>query len=356
MARFNRHMSGRNVRRGDQRRIFVLILAFGVIAVAATPSWATFPGTNGRISFTAGVERTKGNEIFTANPNGSDVKRLTTSGRNHTSFISDWSPDGQTIAFDSDRVDVDGRRDVVQIYLMDADGTNVRQLTRGAGFHGAPGWSPDGASLAIETDWGDPALQGIWIIPASDPDGVTRDEARRVTTIPKGVDFDSEPQFSPDGSTIVFTRFKSLSRSAIHRVNVDGTGLVRLTPFRLNASDPDWSPDGQRIAFDSGDAGRPGSRGNIFVMRDDGSKRKRLTDHPRIRRGDAGEPMGERPPVAPLNLANNPVWSPSGTKIMYTRFLPNRTAIRKMNPDGSHNRVVLERSGFPNKVDWGTHP
>ena len=100
-----------------------------------------------------------------------------------------------------------------------------------------------------------PALQGIWIIPASDPDGVTQAEAQRVTTIPKGADFDSEPQFSPDGSMIAFTRFKSFEKkkSAIHVVATDGSGLQRLTPWKLNASHPDWSPDGQMIAFDSGD-------------------------------------------------------------------------------------------------------
>ena len=153
-----------------------------VIAIAAGPSAATFSGKNGRISFARSV----GNhtEIFSANPDGSHKTRLTASKpRGATSFISDWSPDGQLIAFDSDRTDVDGRKHPVQIYVMAWNGTGVTQLTRGGGFHGFPGWSPNGTTMAIDSDWGKRSLNGIWIIPASDPDGVTVAEAQRVQSL-----------------------------------------------------------------------------------------------------------------------------------------------------------------------------
>ncbi len=56
-------------------------------------------------------------------------------------------------------------------------------------LHGNPGWSPSGAEIAIEADWGDyPALEGIWIISSSDPDGVTESEAQRVTDTPAKMD------------------------------------------------------------------------------------------------------------------------------------------------------------------------
>jgi Tol biopolymer transport system component len=332
-----------------------VVIAVVIIALGAEAASATFPGPNGRISFSA-VPETNFSEIFTAMSDGGDARRLTFTP-NRDEPTSDWSPDGERIAFDSNRVDVDGREHVAQIYVMNADGSGLTQLTRGPGDEITPGWSPDGTSLAMAGDWGDPPREGIWIIPSSDPDGVTREEARRVTTLPAGVIFDFEPQFSPDGSSIVFTRFKSPRATAIHRVGIDGTGLERLTPWRLNASDPDWSPDGQRITFDSGDSGRPGSTMNIYVMRADGSGLTRLTDRAPVKRVEGGG--------GNIKGTNNPVWSPSGTQIMYTRFRrhlpPNQgNELVAMNSDGSGKHVVVGgrfgKRHFPNKVDWGTHP
>ena len=326
------------------------VAAAGAIVLGAQMASATFPGTEGRIAFQAFVEKTESVEIFTAKPNGSDVQKLT-SNRNAMSALPDWSQDGQRIAFDSDRVDVDGRKNVVQVHVMNADGSGVTQLTKGPGFHSAPSWSPDAASLAIEADWGDErGLQGIWIIPASDPDGVARQEARRLTTPSNALD--TEPQFSPDGGSIVFTRFKDFHKSAIHRVNVDGTGLERLTDWKLNASDPDWSPDGQMITFDSGDAGRQGSKGNIYLMRADGGDRTKLTDFPPL-------PSQCCPPRRGPGTAQNPVWSPSGDEIMFTHFLPKGNKLVAMKPNGSDKHTVVGgdfTSKFANKVDWGTHP
>jgi TolB protein len=327
-----------------------LVLAIAIIAVGAAPTSATFPGPNGRIAFNAFVEKTKSLEIFTATPKGGDVQRLTRSP-NTLSQLPDWSPDGQRIAFFSERLK---GSQPVQIQVMNADGSDVTELTRGPGFHGFPAWSPDAASLAIASDWGDyPTLRGIWIIPASAPGGVTQQEARRLTILPTGSHVeDAEPQFSPDGSSIVFTRFKSPRKSAIHRVGIDGSGLQRLTPYSLNASDPDWSPDGKKIAFDSGDfGGETDGGGDIYVMRADGSGRKRLTNFPRV-------PQKCCPPGFP-GLANNPVWSPSGTRIMFTHFLPppkgNKLVVMKPNGSGQHV-VVGRKPEFVNKVDWGTHP
>jgi Tol biopolymer transport system component len=290
--------------RSKSARRWALLFALPLItAVGAAPASATFPGKDGRIAFDGVVPGTCCSEIFTAKPNGGDARRLTSTPDPSDSELPDWSPDGERIAFDT-RTEFDA----AQIYVMNADGSGLTQLTMGPGVQRAAGWSPDADSLAIAADWGGgEALQGIWIIPASDPDGVTQEEARRVTT---------------------------LRRST---VGIDGSGLERLTRWRLNASDPDWSPDGQRITFDSGDSGRPGTKGNIYVMRADGSGRTRLTDRAPVRKLE-GDPN--------IKGVNNPVWSPSGTQIMYTRNLrhirPNRgNALVAMNPDGSDKHVVV---------------
>jgi Tol biopolymer transport system component len=339
---------------GKRFAILIGVGAAAVMALGAQSATATFPGPDGLISFTRFSPKVNSADIHVARPDGSEVQKLTSNPRRF-SINSDWSPDGQLIAFDSDRVDIEGHKRAVQVYVMNADGSGVTQLTRGRGFHSSPGFSPDGTRLAIDSDWGDhPALQGIWIIPASDPDGVTQAEAQRVTTIPKGADFDSEPQFSPDGSMIAFTRFKSFEKkeSAIHIVATDGSGLQRLTPWKLNASHPDWSPDGQKIAFDSGDVQLPGNKGDIYVMGADGSARTRLTDNPRLREGK------------PMKLDQNPVWSPSGTMIMYVRFHARRFdpesgapggKVIVINADGSGKHVVVDGK-LQNRVDWGTHP
>ena len=227
---------------------------------------------------------------------------------------------------------------------MNADGSGPTQLTRGPGFNASPGWSPDATSLVIDASWGKAALQGIWIIPSSDPDGVTQADARRLTKGPKPPGYDGEPQFSPDGSTIAFVRFKDFRHSAIFRVPAAGGKLKRLTPFSLNASDPDWSPNGKKIAFDSGDSGLPGAKADIYVMRANGKGRTRLTDRPRLHKG------------SPFDAANNPVWSPSGTRIIYTQFHDARNDLIVMKANGSGKHVAVRVSGFPNRADWGTAP
>jgi Tol biopolymer transport system component len=356
------------------RSVCAIVAAAGLVTAVATPASATFAGPNGRITFARFLPDKDGpglggKEIFSAKPDGTDEQRLTFSSEGRNSVFSDWSPNGSQIAFDSDRIDQQGRDDVVQIYVMPWNGESfgLQQLTVGPGFHGDPGYSPGGQRIAIESDWGDfPASEGIWTIPASDPDGVTQAEAQRVTILPAGASFDSEAQYSPDGQWIVFTRFQSCHFQphghlafnpsgciqAIFKVHPDGTGLTRLTPWGHQNSAPDWSPDGTKIAFDSCDSAKLGCTGDVYVMNADGTGRQRLTDSPPV--SDVGHDFAN----FRFEFANNPVWSPDGKKILYTQWTDGGfpTQLVAINPDGSGQTVVVDGDFFQNKADWGTHP
>jgi Tol biopolymer transport system component len=356
-----------------RRRVAIVAAAALVMAAVAAPTNATFSGTNGRITFARFLPDKDGPglgglEIFSAKADGSDPQRLTFSGDGRSSVFSDWSPNGSQIAFDSDRIDQDGRDDVVQIYLMPWNGETfgLQQLTIGPGFHGDPGWSPNGSQIAIEADWGNyPAHEGIWIISPTDADGVTEPEAQRVTSLPAGYNADSEPQFSPDGNWIVFTRFRACKfiphgylqpaagcLQAIFKVHPDGTALTQLTGWGTQNSAPEWSPDGTKIAFDSGDAGKLGSKGDVWVMNADGSAKTRLTNNHPV--SDVGQGFAN----FRYELGNNPVWAPDGTKILYSQWQDGGRPVWlvSIGRDGSDPTVVVDGDFFQNKADWGTHP
>src|SRR5919109_2630746 len=130
-----------------------LLLAL-VMFTAAAPARAAFPGANGRIAFSKVPAETIWHEIYTVNPDGSDLKRLT----NNTSQDENpaWSPDGRKIAFVSKRDQPDPNCDdpnnvsggCSAIYVMNADGSNPQRLTSPTTAYSDPTWSPDGQKIA----------------------------------------------------------------------------------------------------------------------------------------------------------------------------------------------------------------
>jgi Tol biopolymer transport system component len=165
-----------------------------------------------------------------------------------------WSPDGRRIAFSSDR------EGMPQIFVMDADGGNVRRLSDVEGEY--PTWSPDGEWIAFAsyvggtTPFGDPDYD-VFVMRADGSDETN------VTNAPDG--YDGYPTWSPDGEWIAFESTRATpedfeppayDRERISDFDVwvmrpDGTGPRNLTnaPGTLEKF-PDWSPDGAWIAFD----------------------------------------------------------------------------------------------------------
>lgn len=156
-------------------------------------------------------------------------------------YMPTWSPDGARLAFASSRT---GDHDV---YVVNADGTGLRQLTAdpSPATHRdyAPAWSPDGSRIAFTSDR-DGTMQ-LWTMrpDGSDPRQVTAGATTRAY----------EPSWSPDGTRLVFRRVSNVGGAAATQlaiVNRDGSGLVEL-PLSGTENWPSWSPDGTRIAFSS---------------------------------------------------------------------------------------------------------
>jgi dipeptidyl aminopeptidase/acylaminoacyl peptidase len=193
---------------------------------------------------------------------GSNQTNLT----NHSSIDSDpaWSPDGNQIAFRSDR---DGN---AEIYVMNADGSNQTRLTNHFRDDFSPTWSPDGTQIAFSSNRnGITGGIGIYVMDA-DGSNVHILVVEYVPSISRNL----SAAWSPDGTQIAFETNRDGNRE-IYVVDADGTGLTNLTNHSNNDFSPAWSPDGTQIAFHSG---RDGNY-EIFVMDADGSNPTNLTNH-----------------------------------------------------------------------------
>jgi Tol biopolymer transport system component len=181
--------------------------------------------------------------LFTANPDGTDVRRLLPTG---TGELPRWSPN-------AGRISVLANKNEGHLFLamVDPDGSNYVQFnypdpTLNLGCFA---WSPEGSRLACE-GWDDTDLSrnGIYTVRSSDGGGLTR-----VTTSPDGA-HDIPTDYSPDGHRIVFTRGKPEDEGKHDKmmvVNVDGSGARALSDQKLGQGQ--WSRDGKTILCDDGE-------------------------------------------------------------------------------------------------------
>ena len=333
------------------RALFIVLLSAlalaAYVATSAGPAYATFPGPNGRITFARSFPATNTEDIFSIRADGTDERQLTFDAPGHASIFSDWSPDGSRITIDSDRFN-NGTDDIVDIFTMKADGSDIVQLTSHDGFNGEPVYSPDSQTIAFESDRGiGPPAQGIYLMNSSDGSNV-----RRVTFPPSG-EFDIIPHFAPDGTRIAFTRlpvdcrfnngrfpFPAGCLAAGYVVNVDGSHLVQITPWGFDTGISDWSPDGTKIAFTKNfDNQHPGSKIDIYVVDPDGKHPKNLTNNPPI----AGP--------CPLVISLGAKWSPDGSKMVFRQFTCDGGGLWIMNADGSGRHALT--ANFEEASDWG---
>ena len=228
---------------------------------------------NGRIVFQA--NRGRFPQVFTIEPNGTGLRQVTRVPRRDPGAENPiWSPDGREIAFDA----ASGHG--VNIFTVSPGGSPVELPLSVGAFNGDPAYSRDG-TRSRSTRTSEPPPQRC--MASSSPTRTAATHADFTTGIRTTQAFDTQSQWSPDGKRLVFMSVKNGKEAAIFVVNVDGTGLKRLTPWSLDAGNPDWSPDGREILFNPYWDPHPGKFSNVFSMMPDGSHRTQLTHaHPGV--------------------------------------------------------------------------
>lgn len=277
--------------------------ATNLTSTAAAETCALLSPDGGKIAFQ------RGSSIWVMNIDASGAGRLPTQP-SYLSYelapaacIEDWYPDGSAVTFThDDHCDAGG---VWNVYL---DGRDMRQIACGPPVCGHdttpqdPDWAPDGFRLAMV---GCPQFfdeSDLYV-------GLTR-----LTFTP--ADWETDPNFSPDGNTILFA-----VNGGVHRINASGGGQ---TPLTTGASVPVWSPDGSHLAFSKG--------GDVWTMNPDGASQVNLTNDPGT---DSG-----------------PVWSPDGQQLAFVSNRDGDADVYVMNRDGSAVTNVTNTSG-PNESVFG---
>jgi Tol biopolymer transport system component len=317
-----------------ESRHFSLPLLVPVIAamllMLAIPAEATFAGKNGRIAFVQAAG--SGTDIFTMTPNGTEIKQITSFGGSGGQVCCvAWSPDGKQLVFAAKASSSDN----AQLWIMRADGSSQHLLLdEPSDFDMEPSFSPDGSQIVFSRCG--PINCAIYRVRA-DGTGLTA-----ITNFNPNHDvFDLWPAYSPDGRKIAFTSFNRNNGflCAIYMVNADGSNFRLLTPPRLTAFEPDWSPDGTKIAFSVNSNFSTILDEEIWVINADGSQPVRLTNNNRHWNGYL---------TGPHDFSAS--WSPKGNKIVLERDSPDfsRSAIYLINPDGSGQTLVFQ--GMRNKA------
>ena len=228
-------------------------------ALDSRPLWAPNGASVAFVSQSSDAD----SEIVRSTPDGAEQFRVVTSPGTNRQHV--WSPDSARIAFVSDR------SGALEIWHLNVDGSDLRQLTQDSNGVGLGHWSPDGASLLFTTK----EPPGIVM---RNPDGVN---VERLTEYP-----DESPRWSPKGDMIAFVSPGDDGLRDIYVMTADGSERRALTQNDGDNYHPRWSPNGKRICYVSttdGDA-------EIFVMDADGNNQEQLT------RNQAEE--------------STPVWSP----------------------------------------------
>jgi TolB protein len=316
-------------------------------------------GVTTAVTFSIECERkillNRDDDIFTLNDDGTDLRNLTSSAAYDLGPI--WSPDGSKIAFWSDR---DGGGN--DIFVMNADGSGLVNLTRLPGNDALPSWSPDGSRIAF--------THGGSEIFTMNSDGSN----------PADLGSGDEATWSPDGTKIGFT-----DNGRIYSMNADGTARTGLSQAgNWEDRGASWSPDGSLIGFTRLETDPNENIAlNLWVMRRDGTQPRALTsfipgplfdqvvtgwswspDGHTIAYGAGQSISGGEIYSVGIDGTNRtllsgavdlsatlPSWSP-GSKILFVVTKPFASDLFVMDPDGSNVRNLTNSPALQGTGVW----
>jgi TolB protein len=330
------------------QRTFLSLTAGFAALLATTTGQATGPQFELVSTIAFSSTRDGRLHIYLMDPDGTNVRQLTEIEDNAFAALS---PDGKKIVFDSNRLRLPTEPlNTSDLFLMNTDGTEQTYLIRGS----SATWSPDGKYIAYHA-----SASGTGLPTTTDPGAATSDSDIFVANVddllatvaePQNITnssdvIDNDPDWSPDGTKIAYTRHsapapdpRNPSDAEIYVINPDGTGLTRLTFNNYEERAPSWSPDGSRIVFMARVGTHPGNLGSKFeicVMNADGTNFVQLTDN--------------------SVFEGTPTFSPDGQRIVWGRDLGagQGQELFLMNADGTNQVQLTDTVGvnlFPN---WG---
>jgi TolB protein len=303
------------------------IAALGVLfgLVCSLSASASFPGANGKIAFDSrGGALPPG--IYTMNRDGSEITQLTSDGE-----FPQWSPDGSSIVFVRWIGGIGSFGARRQIFVMDGDGSNVRQVADTPYDDSDPAWSPDGTRIAFARQLPTGGANGLWLMRSDGSDQVALHACC------------TAPAWSPTGSAIAFQGQSSGTNIFVVHL---GSTPVELTSDPRGNYNPEWSPDAGKIAFVS--ARDPVAGNELYVMNPDGEVETNVSNTPLLHEVSVSwAPNGRLLAVVAIECSPEfptscTVDGPSG-------------GVYVMRPDGSH-RVQLTGRTNTFHVSWQPVP